>query len=460
MKYADDTIAAISTPVGPGGIGIVRISGSGSLDVAARIFRPKRNKPVSSADSFSVMYGHIIRPDDGSIVDEVLVTMMRAPSSYTKEDVVEVSCHGGMVTVREVLGMVLQEGVRLADPGEFTKRAFLNGRISLAQAEAVLDLIRATTEESMKIAAEQLRGGLSEKLDQLRNGLIEICASVEAQIDFPEDEIETQTVGLLDEQLREIAGGVEKLSATFDEARFFREGLAVAIAGRPNVGKSSLLNALLRKDRAIVTPVPGTTRDVIEEYLNINGLPVRIIDTAGIRDAVDEVEREGVTRSLHAMENADFIIVMLDGSEPLTGEDLSLLEKIKNKNAIIAVNKADLPRRLSPDSLHAPAKQCIHISAMTGEGLEELKSALLQSNLRNWREEREGVVVSNIRHKIALDNAEAAIKRASEILVDGRPLEIVAIELRDAMESIGEITGAVTTEDILDKIFSNFCIGK
>jgi tRNA modification GTPase len=460
MKYADDTIAAISTPVGQGGIGIVRISGPGSLAIADRIFHSRRKKPASHAGSFSVRYGHIIRPADGSIVDEVLVTVMRAPSSYTKEDVVEVNCHGGMVTVREVLGIVLQQGARLADPGEFTKRAFLNGRISLAQAEAVMDLIQATTEASMKVAEEQMRGGLSKKLDELRNALIETCALVEAQIDFPEDDIGMQTIGQLDEQLRAIWSEIGKLSATFDEARFFREGLAVAIVGRPNVGKSSLLNALLGKDRAIVTPIPGTTRDILEEYLNINGLPVRIIDTAGIRDAVDEVEQAGVARSLYAVESADFVIAMLDGSEPLMGEDISLLEKIRDKNAVIAVNKADLPRRLSPDGFMAQGKQCFHISAVTGEGLEELKSGLFHSNLRNWGEEREGVVVTNMRHKLALDRTQAALERAVEILGDGRPLEILAIELSYATESIGEITGVVTTEDILDKIFSNFCIGK
>jgi tRNA modification GTPase len=323
-----------------------------------------------------------------------------------------------------------------------------------------MDLISAVTVESQRLAVEQLRGRLSERLAEMRTFLLECCALSEAYIDFPEEEIDTITMEQLAEKLEGIKIEAEKLSWTFQEARFFREGLSAAIVGRPNVGKSSLLNALLKKDRAIVTEFPGTTRDIIEEYLNIDGLPVRIIDTAGIRRSDEAVEKEGIRRSLDTIEQADFIIAVLDGSGPAKKEDSELLEKIEGKNAVIAVNKSDLPQEISLENLPSSGRQYIHISALTGEGIEELKSVLLRSNLKNWREEREGVVVTNIRHKAALDKSCSALERALEILREKGPLEIFSIELRDAMDSIGEITGTVATEDILNKIFNDFCIGK
>jgi tRNA modification GTPase len=461
MNHPGDTIAAISTPVGQGGIGIVRMSGPEALAIAGRVFSPDdKTKRLSGARSFSVTYGHVVHPASRKEIDEVLVTVMRAPRSYTREDVVEMNCHGGMVAVRRVLDLLLAEGACLAEPGEFTKRAFLNGRISLAQAEAVMDLISARTEESMKIAAEQLRGGLSEELGRLREALIEICAHAEALIDFPEEEIETKTSSGMIEGIREIKTGLDRLSKTFEEARFFREGLSVAIVGRPNVGKSSLLNALLKKDRAIVTEVPGTTRDTIEECLNLQGLPVRIVDTAGIRNSAEAVEREGIRRSLDALDAADYAIAVLDGSEPLHEEDREILERIKEKGGIIAINKSDLTQQLSAEAAPFHGRACMRISALRGEGIEELKSAIVRSNLRDWKEEREGVVVTNIRHKRALDLAAAALERAAAILSEERPLEISAIELREAADRIGEIIGAVTTDDILNRIFDDFCIGK
>lgn len=296
MRFESDTIAAISTPVGQGGIGIVRISGPQSLEIADGIFRTKKADSPSNARHGTLLYGHIINPADNTITDEVLLSIMRAPHSYTKEDVVEINCHGGMISVKKTLETVLALGARLADPGEFTKRAFLNGRINLTQAEAVFDVITAKTEESMRIAVEQLQGGLSEKLGDVREKLIDICAFAEAYIDFPEDELESKTTLQIRDQLAEIKKEIDVLSDTFQEARFFREGLSVAIVGRPNVGKSSLLNILLKKERAIVTELPGTTRDLIEDYLNINGLPIRIMDTAGIRNSEELVEKEGIRR--------------------------------------------------------------------------------------------------------------------------------------------------------------------
>jgi tRNA modification GTPase len=460
MRFESDTIAAISTPVGQGGIGIVRISGPRSLEIAETIFRSGKASRLTDKRSGSLLYGHIINPVDKTSVDEVLLTIMRSPNSYTKEDVVEINCHGGLISVKRTLETVLAQGARLADPGEFTKRAFLNGRINLTQAEAVFDVITAKTEESMKLALEQLQGGLSEKLANIRKKLIDIGASAEAYIDFPEDDIETKTSLQVRGQLAEVKEELDGLSATFQEARFFRDGLAVAIVGKPNVGKSSLLNVLLKKDRAIVTELPGTTRDLIEDYLNINGLPIRIMDTAGIRNSEELVEKEGIRRSLDAINKADFIIALLDGSTPLEEDDLQLMELIRGKKAVIVINKSDLPTRIPLENIRKKGREYLLISALSGEGVEKLKSAIFHSNLRNWAEEREGVVVTNIRHKTALDRTSSALGRALELFMTGQPLEFFSIELRDALDSLGEITGTVTTEDILDKIFSTFCVGK
>ncbi len=460
MRFENDTIAAISTPVGQGGIGIVRISGPQAIAIADMIFRPKKAGSPSTARSGSLLYGHIINPFDNAVMDEVLVAVMRAPRSYTKEDVVEINCHGGMISVKRALETVLTQGARLADPGEFTKRAFLNGRINLTQAEAVSDIITAKTEESMRIALEQLQGGLSEKLWEIREKLIEIGALVEAYIDFPEDEIETNTSAQIRNRLADIKKEIEDLSGTFQDARFFRDGLSVAIVGRPNVGKSSLLNFLLKKERAIVTHLPGTTRDLIEDYLNINGLPIRIMDTAGIRNSEELVEREGIRRSLNAISNADFIIALLDGSEQLVEEDFQLIELIRPKNAVILISKSDLPAKISLETVRETGKEFLSVSALTGEGIEELKSLIFHSNLRNWNEEREGVVVTNIRHKTALDKTSSSLERAIGLLSENQPLEFFSIELREALDSLGEITGIVTADDILEKIFSTFCIGK
>lgn len=456
----DDTIAAISTPVGQGGIGIVRMSGPGSITIAKGLFIPRNPGHHPFDRSHCLVYGHIIDPSDRKIMDEVLLSVMKAPCSYTKEDVVEINCHGGMVAVRKVLEMVISQGARLSEPGEFTKRAFLNGRISLPQAEAVMDLISAMTDESMRIAADQLRGNLSERLSVLRNSLLEECAFAEAYIDFPEEEIEKSSREELISRLAGIKRELDLLSETFQESRFFREGLATAIVGRPNVGKSSLLNALLNKDRAIVTEVPGTTRDLIEDYLNIKGLPVRIIDTAGIRSSEEMVEREGIRRSLEAIENADFVIAMFDGSQPFGREDMEILSTVEGKKCVIVINKSDLPSAVNLEELKASGRQCLRISALAGEGLEELKTAIFDSNLTHWNENREGLVVTNLRHRTAIDRASASLGRAGELLLADSPLEIFSIELRDALDSIGEITGAVTTEDILNRIFSDFCIGK
>jgi tRNA modification GTPase len=431
-----NTIAAISTPAGEAGIGIVRMSGPTAVGIANEIFRsPGGKKPEAS---HRVSYGFIRDPKTGTDVDEVLLTVMRAPRTYTREDVVEINCHGGLVPMRRVLELTLRHGARLAEPGEFTKRAFLNGRIDLSQAEAA--------------------GALSEKVNQLRETLINVCANVEAHLDFPEEEIEPST---LDEIKTEISGAekiISELSYSFSAGRFFREGLKTAIVGRPNVGKSSLLNALFGSDRAIVTEAPGTTRDTIEEYINIDGLPVKIVDTAGIREAHGMAEKEGVRRSLKALDEADIVLGVLDGSVPLHEEDLVVLDKLRDKESIIVINKKDLGTVESIRDSEFEGEK-IELSAKTGDGLDGLKQTIYESALSSGGTLSGGVVVTNLRHKLSLDAAGVGLRNALTLL-DSQPLEITAVELRAALESLGEIVGVVTTDDILQRIFEDFCIGK
>lgn len=462
--FDDDTIAAISTPLGEGGIGIIRLSGKDSIKIAERIFYPAKSKKVKEIPSHTILHGFIKDTSTGNVIDEVLLSIMRAPNTYTREDIIEINCHGGILPLRKVLELTIKEGARLAEPGEFTKRAFLNGRLDLTEAEAVLDLIKAKTDESQKIALDQLQGRLSERIYDLRERLTEICALIEAHIDFPEEDIELSSKKEITESLSSIIKELGNLLKTYEEGRFFRDGLAAAIVGRPNVGKSSLLNALLEKERAIVTEMPGTTRDIIEECLNISGLPLRIIDTAGIREAHDMAEAEGVRRSLKAIDEADFVIAVIDGSENLKNEDLEVLEKIKGKNAIVAINKSDLQSSKSDLSsnkkLEAYGLRTVHISATKGTGINELKETILNTCIKNWKEHKEGIVITNLRHKVALQSAYDSLSRALSSIDSSQPLEITAIDLRDALDKLGEIVGAVTTDDILNRIFSNFCIGK
>jgi len=478
IMFLDDTIVAISTPLGEGGIGIVRLSGKDAFKIADRLFHSPKGKKISEVHSHRIVYGFIKDPATNDTIDEVLISVMRSPNTYTREDIVEINCHGGMLPLRKVLELVIKEGARLAEPGEFTKRAFLNGRLDLSEAEAVIDLIRAKTAESGRIALEQLKGRLSGKILKLREALTQICTFVEAYIDFPEEDIEISSKKEMMESAGSILAELESLLKTYEEGRFFREGLGAAIVGRPNVGKSSLLNALLQKDRAIVTNMPGTTRDIIEEYLNINGLPLRIIDTAGIRESHDMAEVEGVKRSLRAIEDADLVIAVVDGSEPLKDEDFEVLGKIKGKNAIIAINKSDL---ISPEARIHPSQRCgerkrgsaeansvlnayaarlINISATRGDGIEELKGAIFNSSVKNWKEQKEGIIITNLRHKIAIQAAYDSLGNALKSMETNQPIEITAIDLREALDRLGEIVGAVTTDDILNRIFSDFCIGK
>jgi tRNA modification GTPase len=455
--YEHDTICAVSTPPGEGGIGIIRISGGNAIAIASKIFRPRKNRQLDSADTHTLHYGHIVDPADEETVDEALVSVMHAPATYTREDVVEINCHGGMMPLQRTMALLIASGARQAVPGEFTKRAFLSNRMDLAQAEAVMDIIAAKTELSLRAAQEQLRGGLSSEISTLRDQLLSLTASVEAGIDFPEEELETGSGKPLADDVSLVIAGVDRLLASGAFGRILRDGFATAIVGRPNVGKSSLLNALLKQDRAIVSEVPGTTRDVLEEYLNIAGVPLRMLDTAGIRHSKDVVEKEGVRRSLVAIGSADLVLVVLDGSQLLTLEDQRVLDEVQGKNAIIVINKADLPRKLA--ALEQPVAQ-VSISCQTGRGLDDLREATANLVRRGTINAREHAWAVNQRHQTALEQAKQSLLKAHEAAMAGLSPEFISMDLRGALDSLGLIIGATYTADILERIFNDFCIGK
>jgi tRNA modification GTPase len=457
--YREDTIAAIATPLGEGGVAIVRISGPDSERIVREIFCRGGGKN-GNLRSHTLHHGTVRDPKNGAVLDEVLLTLMRKPHSYTGEDVAEVHCHGGPFLVRQVLALILRRGARHAAAGEFTKRAFLNGRLDLAQAEAVLDLIRARTGTGMRLALGQVQGELSRWVGELREELLEILVQVEAAIDFPEEEIELLHRDELRAKVEALREKIVQLIASYDWGKLFREGATVCIAGRSNVGKSSLLNALLGEARAIVTPIPGTTRDVIEESLNLGGLPVVLWDTAGIRNSEDQVERIGVDLSLKHVEQAEAVLAVFDGSEPATLEDGSVLDAVKGKRGLIVVNKADLPLRLDLDwvAMVSAERRLLRVSAKAGTGLEELKHTLRDLLLDTQSEPP--VVITNVRHKAALERAETGLADAVQGLVDGVAVEYIAVDLQAVKDALEEIIGTVTNDDILERIFSQFCLGK
>lgn len=460
LSRTEDTIAAIATPPGPGAIGVIKISGPEAETIAHRLFRPK--KPRKYFESHRLYYGHILDPENGEVIDEVLVALMRKPHSYTREDVLEIYAHSGYLVLTRILELVLKSGARLAEPGEFTRRAFLNGRIDLAQAEAVQELITARSESALKLALNQLSGKFSERINEVKERLLSLLAIVEAAVDFPEEDIEIIAPAEMARTLREeILRPIEKLVASFREGRIYREGLAVVLAGRPNVGKSSLLNALLREERAIVTPIPGTTRDVLEETAQIGGLPVRLIDTAGLRETEDVVEALGVAKAKEKLETADLVIFLVDGKELPTEEDRRLYEQVIERPHLVAVNKIDIApeEHLSKWERFFPEKP-VFISAKEGTGLSELSRKVFEIVIGKGPSEPPEIA-PNLRQKAALERAAEAVKRALGLLEQAAPLpELLAIELREALSALSEITGEVTTEDLLDRIFSTFCIGK
>jgi len=463
-----DTICAISTSIGRSGIGIVRISGKDALTIADKIFVSKDGKKPSEFKTYTTHYGWILekKPETPNpkpeTVDEVILTIMRAPKSYTKEDIVEINCHGGIVPLRKTLELVLSEGARLAEPGEFTKRAFLNGRIDLSQAEAVLDIVRAQTDKALEIGLRQLKGEFSFKIKEIRQQLIEILANLQADIDFPLEEIQTLSQEEVIKRLDSLIKKIKDLILSSQRGKILREGLSLVICGKPNVGKSSILNRLLREERAIVTSVPGTTRDTIEEIINIKGIPFRITDTAGILEPRDLIEKKAIERTQKAIKKADLILIVFDGSLPLSHKDKFLLKKIKNKNFVPVINKIDLKQKINLEELKEKMNSdgFIKISALKRKGLEKLEEEITKKVWRGKVNLSEEIIVSNIRHIDALKRSFEALKRTERNILNSFSGEFLTLDLKEAIDCLGEITGETIQEDLLDKIFSEFCIGK
>lgn len=456
----DDVIAAISTPLGTGGIGIVRMSGTGSIAIADELFIGK--KKLSEKATHTLSYGKITDGRGGEVIDEVLVSVMRAPQTYTREDIVEINCHGGSLVTKKVLEALLRAGARLAEPGEFTKRAFLSGRIDLTQAEAVIDLIHSKTELSRQAAVNQLEGRLKTAVRRMREEILDLIASIEAVIDYPDYDIEEETYSRMEQGAGQLLAEMRQLLAGADRGKIIREGLQTVIIGKPNVGKSSLLNWLLEEDRAIVTDIPGTTRDTVEEYLNIDGIPIKIVDTAGIRRTGDLVEQMGVEKSRAYAERADLILLMLDASRPLEEEDREILSFIKQKKAIVLLNKADLKQKLSPEELRdfVPQEQILQISVKENQGFSMLIEELKRLFLDGHEATADDALLGNMRHKDALHRALTAMERCMETITSRMPEDFISMDLQDANRALGEITGDTSDDEIIDRIFTKFCLGK
>lgn len=507
----DDTIVAISTPVGEGGIGIVRLSGPEAISIVRKIFRAKGGRDIKNAPNFTLHYGHIIEPDEKQqttgglkqsedtytnlkevlgnsseairpeagtergtrtdasaffprIIDEVLVTVMRAPKTYTRQDVVEINCHGGIVPLKKVMDLTLRYGARLAGPGEFTQRAFLNGRIDLCQAEAVLDVIRARTDEALSVAVAQLDGRVSDEINRIRNNLLDILAQVEAAIDFPEEDLEIYSEVDLLRKLKEIVCELNRILDTAQPGIILRQGIMAVIVGRPNVGKSSLMNAILKKDRVIVTPVPGTTRDAVEEMANIKGVPVRVVDTAGLRPTEDEVEKESVERSRSYLGLADLVLLVFDITEDLNQEDLYIIDEIKRqkKKTIVVLNKIDRPARLTIEQVQRffEEEPVVRTSATRMDGLNRIEEAISDLVWQGKIRAKDEVLLSNMRHKEAIEKSLKNLASACGAVEEHASPEFPALDIKETLDNLGLIVGQTTTEDLLDRIFSNFCIGK
>jgi len=454
-----DTIGAISTSIGEGGIAIVRISGDKAKDVVEKIFQAKNGQSIKDMKSYTMKYGYII-DENNNHIDEVIVSFMKGPRSFTAEDTIEINCHGGVVATNKVLEQVIKQGVRIAEPGEFTKRAFLNGRIDLSQAEAVIDIINAKTDLSMKSALMQSEGLISKEIRVLREKLLSTIAHIEATVDYPEDDLEEVTSEMAIRDLDIIKKEIKEFIETAEEGKILREGLSTVIVGKPNVGKSSLLNALTKENRAIVTDIPGTTRDVIEEYINISGIPIKIIDTAGIRETDDVVEKIGVERSRAKINDADLIILILDSSNELTEEDKEIINHISNKKYMILLNKSGLNSKITQKDLeNINCTNIYSISAKTGEGIDEVRTAIKDMFFKG-EISTNNVIITNTRHKEALLRAYECIESAINTLNYTFAIDLASIDIRNAWTFLGEITGDSLEENIIDKIFKDFCLGK
>ncbi|WP_102335211.1 tRNA uridine-5-carboxymethylaminomethyl(34) synthesis GTPase MnmE [Salimicrobium jeotgali] len=455
-----DTIAAISTPTGEGAIAIVRLSGDDAVSRANELFK---GKDLTTVDSHTMHYGKLLDPETGEIAEEVMASVMRAPKTFTREDIVEINCHGGLVSVNRVLEIVLAQGARLAEPGEFTKRAFLNGRIDLSQAEAVMDLIRAKTDRAMNVALKQMDGRLSGLIQNLRQKLLETLAQVEVNIDYPEyDDVEEMTNDIMQEKTEEVRDEIENLLQTAKQGKILREGLATAIIGRPNVGKSSLMNTLVHENKAIVTEVPGTTRDVIEEYVNVRGVPLRLVDTAGIRETEDIVERIGVERSRQVLTEADLILLVLNYGDELTEEDVKLFEAARDMNMIVLLNKTDLDQKIDIERVKELAgdNPVISTSLIQEEGIDQLENAISSTFFEGEIDSGDMTYVSNVRHVQLLKQSKQALEDAREGMEMGVPIDVVQIDVTRTWELLGEIVGDTVGESLIDELFSQFCLGK
>lgn len=452
-----DTIAAISTPRGEGGIGIIRISGDKSFEILDKIFNTKN--PNRDLGFYKFNYGFI--HDNGKIVDEVMAVRMKAPKTYTCEDVVEINCHGGHLISEKVLELVLKNGARHAEQGEFTKRAFMNGRIDLSQAEAVMDIIQGKTEKSISLSLEQLRGDLRDKIGNFKKALLDVTAHVNVVLDYPEEGIDDPLPSNLRENLENVYAEADRLISSYDKGKKIKEGIKTVIAGKPNVGKSTLLNSLLKEERAIVTHIPGTTRDVIEEIINIKGIPLVLTDTAGIRKTEDIVENIGVEKSKRFIENADLVLLVLDASRELESEDREVIQEIQNNNkkTIVLLNKIDLERKIKLDEFGL--ENILEISAKDNIGIEDMEERIYSYIVEEKVEDSsEKLIITNIRHKTALEKTKDAIRNIFETIDAGMPMDLISVDLKEALDSLSEITGEISSEDILDHVFGNFCVGK
>ncbi|MEQ6376398.1 tRNA uridine-5-carboxymethylaminomethyl(34) synthesis GTPase MnmE [Bacillaceae bacterium S4-13-58] len=458
-----DTITAISTPVGEGAIGIVRLSGPDAIEIADKFYKGVKGKSLKEVESHTIHYGRLIDPLNGEMFEEVMVTVMKGPKTFTREDVVEINCHGGLISVNRVLEKVLEQGARLAEPGEFTKRAFLNGRIDLSQAEAVMDLIRSKTDRAMNVALRQMEGSLSRLIRELRQELLETVAHVEVNIDYPEyDDVEQMTLNTMKEKTSYVHGEIEKLLESARQGKILREGISTVIVGRPNVGKSSLLNALVRENKAIVTEVPGTTRDVIEEYVNVRGIPLRLVDTAGIRETEDIVERIGVERSRQVLKEADLILLVLNYGEEYTLEDERLFEAVHGMDVIVILNKTDLEQKIDLQKVKklSEGKPMVTTSLIMDQGIDELEKAISTLFFSGSLDSGDLTYLSNARHIQLLKQAKGAIEEAMNGIDMNLPIDIIQIDVTRTWELLGEIVGDTVHESLIDQLFSQFCLGK
>ena len=458
--FIDDTIAAIATAPGEGGIGIIRISGEKSLQVAQSIFKSKSGKMIKDYNARTLIYGTVV--DNEKVIDEVLVAYMKGPNSYTAEDVIEINCHGGFISVKKILELILSKGVRLAEAGEFTKRAFLNGRIDLSQAEAIIDVIKSKTDMAHEVAQSQLEGSLAKKIKDLRMNVTEVLAHLEVSIDFAEEDVEEITYQTLEEKALELRNEIKKLYDTAESGKILRDGLKTVIVGKPNVGKSSLLNSILGENRAIVTDIAGTTRDVIEEFVNIKGIPLKIVDTAGIRETEDVVEKIGVEKSRESFSTADLVMMVLDASRKLSEEDMEILESLKNKKTIVLLNKMDLEPQIELEKIEefVNSEDIIKISALKHQGIEELQDKIEAMVYNGSVKNSSNLMITNSRHKDALFKAYESINDAISAIEQRMPYDFIEVDFKNIWDYLGYINGDTVREDLLDTIFANFCIGK